>query len=179
MKKMCIVFTGLLFALFLGTNMAQEIEKDSAFLPESTRKSLIAEFSNHPDLKNYPNFVNHLIRMINHERHRLNVDERVAKLLGGNGRWAIRANVEDLKNYFQACSDDGLTMLRTMGAAACLWRKSNTLNYMDGRDVNRAMKELKLSSGLALPIENLRLFAYIPNPDRAQRDEAYQCDPKS
>ena len=163
MKKLCMVFPLLLFVLFLGANMAQEIEKDSAFLPESTRKSLIAEFSNHPDLKGYPNFVNHLIRMINHERHRLNVDERVAKRLGGNGRWAIRANVEDLKNYFQACSDDGLTMLRTM----------------DGRDVNRAMKELKLSSGLALPIENLRLFAYIPNPDRAQRDEAYQCDPKS
>ena len=179
MKKLCMVFPLLLFVLFLGAILAGPLPAAEQVLPESTRKSLIAEFSNHPDLKNYPNFVNHLIRMINHERHRLNVDERVAKRLGGNGRWAIRANVEDLKNYFQACSDDGLTMLRTMGAAACLWRKSNTLNYMDGRDVNRAMKELKLSSGLALPIENLRLFAYIPNPDRAQRDEAYQCDPKS
>ena len=176
MKKMYFVFPVLFFVVFLGSSVALGTEKDSAFLPESMRKQLIEEFSNHPDLKKYPNFVHFLIGMINRERHRLNVDERVAKFLGGNGRWAIRASVEDLKNYFQACSDDGLTMLRTMGAAASLWRKANTLNYMDGRDVNRAMKELNLSSGLALPITNLRLFAYIPNSEKAQRDEAYQCD---
>jgi hypothetical protein len=176
MKKLCVLLSLFILVLFGGTNLALPTEKAPVFLPESTRKGLIEEVSNNPDFKNYPNFVSHMITMINHERHRLDVDERIAKLLGGNGRWAVRSNVEDLKSYFQACSDDGLTMLRTMGAIASVWKKTNTLNYMDGRDVNRAMEELNMSSGLALPIKNLRLFAYIPNPDRAQRDKEYQCD---
>jgi hypothetical protein len=176
MKKLCVLLPLCLLVLFAGTNSAQETGKSQEFFPESTRKKLIEEFSNHPDLKDYPNFVNHVVNMIKHRRHRLNVDERVAKLLGGNGQWAIRSSVEDLREYFQACSDDGLTMLRTMGAFSSLWRKTNTLNYMDGRDVNRAVEELNLSTGLALPIKNLRLFAYIPNADRAKVDKEYQCD---
>ena len=176
MKKRCVLFTAFLLALFIGTNLAQETEKTTAVFPDSTSRRLIEEFSNHPDFKNYPNFINHLTKMINRKRHRLNCDERVAKLLGGNGRWAMRSTVEDLKGYFQACSDDGLTMLRTMGVFASLWNKMDTLNYMDGRDVNRAVKELNLSTGLALPIENLRLFAYIPNHERAKVDKVYQCD---
>jgi hypothetical protein len=176
MKKLPMLFLFFILVIFAGTGLPEETGKSHIFLPESTRKSLIEEFSNNPDLKSCPHFVNHLIRMINQERHRLHVDERVAKLIGGNGQWAFRASAEDLKDYFQSCSDDHLTMLRSMAFAASFVRKSNTLLYMDGRDVNRAMEELNLSSGLALPIANLRLFAYIPNPDRAQRDEEFQCD---
>jgi hypothetical protein len=176
MKKLVVLFAVFLLMLSLVVSLAQEVEKGPVFLPESTRESLIEEFSSHPDFKNYPNYVNHLIRMINHKRHRLNVDERVAKFLGCNGRWAIRANIEDLKFFFQSCSEDGLTMLRAMAASASLWRKTNTLNYMDGREVNRVLKELNLSTGLALPVTNLRLFAFIPNPERAKAEKEYQCD---
>jgi hypothetical protein len=176
MKKLCVLLTVFLLAPSIATSSTEETEKSSEFLPESTRKSLIEEFSNHTDFKNRPNFVNHLIKTINQERHRLDVDERVAKLLGGNGRWAARSSVEDLKDYFQSCSDDGLTMLRTMSMLASFWKETNTLNYMDGRDVRRAVEELNMSLGLALPIKNLRLFAFIPNPERAKVDKEYQCD---
>lgn len=176
MKKLCVLSPAFFLVLFICASLAQEIEKPSEFLPELTRSKYIEEFSNHPDFKDHPNFVKFVIKMINHKMHRLDVDERVAKLLGGNGRWAIRTSADELREYFQSCSDDGLTMLRTMSAFASLWRKTNVLNYMDGRDVNKAVEELNLSTGLALPIANLRLFAYIPNPERAKVDKEYQCD---
>ena len=92
MKKLCMLFPAFFLVLFICASLAQEAEKSSVFLPELTRNKYIEEFSNHPDFKDHPNFVKFVIKMLNHKMHRLDVDERVAKLLGGNGRWAIRTS---------------------------------------------------------------------------------------
>ncbi len=176
MKKLCVMFVVLLLVVFVGASFAEDSNKALIFLPELTRQKLIKEFSNDPDVKNHPNFLRHMISIINHKRHRLDVDERVAKLIGGNGQWASQSSLEDLKDYFQACSDDGLTMLRTMSLVASFVKKTDTLIYMDGKDVRKAMEELNLSPGLALPIANIRLFAFIPDAERAKKDEEFQCN---
>ncbi|MAE71180.1 MAG: hypothetical protein CME06_12030 [Gemmatimonadetes bacterium] len=163
-----------LILTFATTSVAADPPPDVDL--DELRRSLMESFETDPAYGDRPAFLAHLKRMIEHERHVLDVDERVAPLLGGNGILAARSTFDDLSDYFQACSEDSLTMLRSMGAIASLARDTNTLIYMDGRTVQRAMADLSLTPGLALPIENMRLFAYIPNPERAAADSSFQCD---
>ncbi len=160
-----------LVAIGGGPATADPIDEDA-----QERAALMARFEGDPQYAGRSAFLGHIARMVDHERHPLDVDERVAARLGDNGRLAARSSYQDLTDYFQACADDSLTMLRSMGAIASLARYSETLIYMDGHTVQRAMSDLGLTPGLALPIEHLRLFAYIPHPERAAADSAYMCD---
>ncbi|MBM3216049.1 hypothetical protein FJZ36_14165 [Candidatus Poribacteria bacterium] len=137
--------------------------------------ALIADAHTDPALAPYPTFREHVVAILrrkSNEEQPLRVDPTIADLLGGNGAPAVQMRMQDVREFFAACARDELTILEALALVGRTVRRTGVLFYMDGRIVQRAVRDLDLSIGLAMPIDDLELFAYVPD---ARPDPNLQC----
>lgn len=128
-----------------------------------------------PEYDNYPYFRQHALTILRRkvaETGPLNVNPYVEDLLGGAGRPAVEMHAEDVEEFFLAAARDKLTIVRAMGLVARAVRETRVLTYLNGADARGAIDRLGLDVGLAVPMEHLLLFAYIPVD---AEDDATQC----
>ncbi|GIX06438.1 MAG: hypothetical protein KatS3mg115_0841 [Candidatus Poribacteria bacterium] len=131
--------------------------------------ALIAQAERDPELAPYPHFREHIVTVLRRkalETRPLQVNPYVAELLGGNGQPAVEMHREDVVEFFRACAEDGLTIIRAIGLVGRTVAQTGVLIYLDGRHAVYAVESLGLNLGLAMPLEGLELFAYLPLPDR-------------
>ncbi|MEO2003202.1 MAG: hypothetical protein ABGY41_03810 [Candidatus Poribacteria bacterium] len=128
-----------------------------------------------PEYANYPNFREHALTILRRkatETKPLDVNPYVEALLGGAGRPSVVLHAEDVEEFFSAAAKDGLTIVRAMGLVARAVNETRVLTYLNGADARGAVERLGLDIGLAVPMDHLLLFAYIPVEDG---DGATQC----
>ena len=130
--------------------------------------SLLAQAASDPELAPYPHFREHVLHLLERkssEERSLNVNPYVGAILGVSDGPSVELSRADVLEFFDACSRDGMTILRAMALVGRTVRSTGVLAYLNGEDVAGALGTLALDVGLALPMHDLLLFAYIPVED--------------
>lgn len=142
---------------------------------ERLAEALIQQTQRDPEFARFPRLREHVISIIRrrtqHERP-LAVHPTMAELLGGNGCPSLEMTQQDVDDFFRACAADRATILRAIGFVARVVHQTGITVYMDGRLVRNALVRQNLDIGLAMPVDHLVLFAYVPD---AWIEPDYQC----
>ncbi len=129
-----------------------------------------------PEYDRYPNFREHALTILRRkvaETRPLDLNPYVADILGGPGRASVEMHAEDVEEFFVAAARDELSIVRAMALVARAVRETRVTTYLNGAHAREVVGRLGLDVGLAVPMDQLLLFAYIPID--AGADTETQC----
>jgi hypothetical protein len=129
-----------------------------------------------PEYDRYPNFRQHALTILRRKAaatRPLDINPYVADILGGAGKASVEMREEDVEEFFVAAARDELSIVRAMGLVARAVRETRVTIYLNGAHAREVVDRLGLDVGLAVPMKQLLLFAYIPIDGAA--DDQTQC----
>ena len=167
--------TGVAVACCVGA-VALLVSQQAATVWATPPSTLIDRTVVDPEYDRYPNVREHALTILRRkaaETRPLDVNPYVADILGGAGRPSVEMHPEDVEEFFVAAARDELSIVRAMALVARAVRETRVTTYLNGEDAREVVDRLGLDVGLAVPMKQLLLFAYIPVDDGP--DDETQC----
>jgi hypothetical protein len=161
-----LLIGGLCSASFAAPAPTTREQMTDAFVRQTRRD---------PEYNRFPRLREHVISIFRRrapDERPLAIHASVAELIGGRGRPSVELTQDDLNGFFDACASDGATILRAIGFVGRAVHQTGVTVFMDGRLIRNALTRRNLALGLAMPVDDLAFFAYVPD---AWVDPNYQC----